>query len=333
MKWRLVLALVLVSFFPMIGNAVEVLKIATVAPDSSEWIQIARELLKYVETNSNNEVKVTLYTGGIMGDEPDVLRKIQLNQLQGGGFSGLGLGKVVPAVRALELPLLFNNYEEVDYVREKIRPILTKMFSEKGFELVFWAEQGFIYVFTDKKISNLNDFKGVKMWVWAPDNMAHAIFKELSDYLSPVPLGLPEVLTSLQTGIINAFYAPPVAAVSLQWTTKVKYMLNVPFDYGTGALLISKKAYDKLSPASKKALMDGVKIYEPKIISAIRKANQKAIELFPQYGVQLLNVPPEGLEEVRAKVRNVYTKMIGELYTKEFLDLVLKTLEEYRKTH
>jgi len=333
MKPRVFLMVFLFTFFANTGNAGEVLKIATVAPDSSEWIQIARELLKYIEKNSNNEVKVTLYTGGIMGDEPDMLRKIQLGQLQGGGFSGLGLGKVVPAVRALELPLLFRNYEEVDYVCEKMRPILSKMFAEKGFELTFWAEQGFIYVFTDKKISNLNDFKGVKMWVWAPDNLAHAIFKELSDYLSPVPLGLPEVLTSLQTGIINAFYAPPIAAVSLQWATKVKYMLNVPFDYGTGALLISKKVYDRLSPASKKAFEEGVKIYEPQIISAIRKANQKAIELFPQYGVQLLDVPPEGLEEVRAKVRNVYTKMIGELYPKEILDFVLNTLEEYRRTH
>ncbi len=327
---------VIVSFLLFLtnsGGAVETLKIATVAPDSSEWIQIARELLKYTETKSGGETKVSLYTGGIMGDEPDMLRKIQLGQLHGGGFSGLGLGKVVPAIRLLELPLLFRNYEEVDYVCEKMRPILSKMFQEKGFELVFWAEQGFIYVFTDKKISNLNDFKGVKMWVWAPDNLAHAIFKELSDYLSPVPLGLPEVLTSLQTGIINAFYAPPVAAVSLQWSTKVKYMLNVPFDYGTGALLISKKSYDKLSQNSKNVLKEGVKIYEPKIIQAIRKANQKAIELFPEYGVKLLDVPPEGLEEVRAKVSNVYTKMVGELYSKELLDFVLKTLEEYRKTH
>lgn len=331
MRKAVVLILLLLLVEKVAGE--QVLKIATVAPDSSEWIQIARELMKYVEERSNRETKISLYTGGIMGDEPDMLRKMQLGQLHGGGFSGLGLGKVVPAVRLLELPLLFKTYGEVDYVCEKMRPILSKMFREKGFELVFWAEQGFIYVFTDKKISNLNDFKGVKMWVWAPDNLAHAIFKELSDYLSPIPLGLPEVLTSLQTGIINAFYAPPVAAVSLQWYTKVKYMLNVPFDYGVGALLISKKAYDGLSPQAKKALEEGVKIYEPKIITAIRKANQKSIEVFPQHGVQILDVPAEGLEEVRARVSQVYYRMVGELYSKELLDFVLKTLEEYRKTH
>lgn len=333
MKMKGFVLSLLVFFLPNINEASEVIKIATVVPDSSEWIQVARELLKYVETNSNNEVKFSLYTGGIMGDEPDMLRKIQLGQLHGGGLSGLGLGKVVSAVRVLELPLLFKNYDEVDYVRERMKPILSKMFVEKGFELVFWAEQGFVYIFTDKKISNLNDFKGVKMWVWAPDNLAHAIFKELSDYLSPVPLGLPEVLTSLQTGIINAFYAPPVAAVSLQWYTKVKYMLNVPFDYGTGALLMSKKSYDKLSQNAKKALEEGVKIYEPKIIEVIRKANQKTIDLFPQYGVKILDIPSEVVKEVRAKVSNVYEKMVGELYSKEILDFVLKTLEEYRRTH
>lgn len=305
------------------------LKFATVAPEASEWVIIAKKMLKKIEEMGKG-TKVLLYTGGVMGDEPDMLRKMALGQLSGAGFSGLGLGKIVPAIRLLELPLVFRNYSEVDYTVKKMRPVFEKMFERKGYVFLLWAEQGFIYVFTNKRIEGLEDFRGVKMWVWSADVLANEIFHVLSDYLSPVPLGVPEVLTSLQTGIINAFYAPPIAALSLQWFSRVKYMLKVPFTYGIGGMVIKKKDYDVLLPEEKKQLRELVKIYEPKIIKSAREANDKAINGFSEYGIQVVDIPAKGLEEVRAKMSEVYKNLTGKMYSKELYDMFMNTINEYR---
>lgn len=324
-KISLILSL---SLFVISAHA-KTLKIATIAPEASEWVSIAKEMLKKIE-DAGKGTKIILYTGGVMGDEPDMLRKIGLGQLSGAGFSGLGLGKIVPAVRILELPLIFKNYDEVDYAVKKMRPIFEKMFEEKGYKLVLWAEQGFIYVFTNKKIEKLEDFRGVKMWVWSQDPLASEIFKVLSDYLSPVPLGVPELLTSLQTGIVNAFYAPPLAALSLQWFSRVKYMLNVPFTYGIGGVVFKKSEYDSLTVEEKERLTELVKVYEPKIIESARKANESAIKGFSDYGLQVVDVPQKGLDEVREKMGEVYRNLMGNLYSKELYDTLMNVINEYR---
>jgi len=260
-----------------------------------------------------------------------MLRKIKLGQLKGAGLSGLGLGKIIPEVRVMELPLLLQSYSEADYLVKVMTPGFEKLFEERGYKLLGWAEQGFIYVFTNKEIKKLEDFRGIKMWVWSVDPLADAIFKELSDYVTPIPLGVPEVMTGLQAGLVNAFYNSPIGAVALQWYTKIKYLINVPFTYGTGAIILDKKVYDKIPDDVKKIIKEASDIYFAKIKETGRKEGEESLKGLKEYGVKFIDVPESGLTEIKTKMENVYKKMTGTLYPREILETAINTVKKYRE--
>lgn len=241
----------------------------------------------------------------------------------------MGLGKLVPEVRVLELPLLFKNYDEVDYVREKLSGTFKKLFEDKGFVLLGWGEQGFINVFTNKPVRSFNDLSGIKIWVWAGDNFARTIFDTL-DIMTPIPIGVTEVLTALQTGMINAFYNTPLGAVALQWHSYVKYVVNVPFTYGTGAIVAEKKFFDTLPSDIKDVLLEGGKTVFPKLLTSARRDNAQFLESFPHQGITLVD-PDKGMEdELRAKMELAYKKLTGEFYPDWLLSGVRRALTEYR---
>jgi TRAP-type C4-dicarboxylate transport system substrate-binding protein len=195
------------------------IRFATVAPEGSTWMKVMREYANAVEDATNNEIEFKIYPGQVAGDEKDVLRKIRIGQLDSGGFTGVGLGEILPEVRIMDSPFLFRSYEEVDFVAEHFYNYFSKKFEEKGFILLGWAEVGFVYVFTNKPINALEDMNGVKMWMWEGDPIAEATFRAFN--ISPIPLSITDVLTSLQTNLINGVYISPYACTVVQWHTKV----------------------------------------------------------------------------------------------------------------
>jgi len=307
-----------------------VVKIATIAPEGSTWMDIIDEYESYVKERTGGKVKFIVYAGGVLGDEPEMVRKIKLGQIHGGGFSGMGLGKIVPEVRVLEVPMMFRNYEEVDYILHKLDGTLRKLFDDRGFVLLGWAEQGFLYLFTNKPVHKFEDLAGVKVWVWAGDNFARIIFDSIG-YLTPIPIAVPEVLQSLQTGLINAFYNSPLGAVALQWYPHVKYMISIPITYATGAVVIEKKIFVTFPPDLKKALIDGGKIFFPKLISSVRKDNAQFLKSFPKQGIEFIDPDPGLEQELREKFEIAHQRLIGEFYPEWLLTGVKRSLYELRE--
>jgi len=230
------------------------IKFASLAPEGSSWMIVMRELDKEVRAATNGEVGFKIYPGGVQGDEPDVLRKIRFGQLHAAGFTGNGLGEILPSVRILELPFFYKNHNEIDAVVDTLTPYFEDHFRDKGFILLGWTEVGYIYFMSTVPIHNLHDLQNVKVWVWQGDPLPTALFDALN--ISPVPLSVPEVLTGLQTGMIDAVYSSPMAAVSLQWFTRVQYMNTSPLTNSMGAVLMAKKEFDKIPPEYQKILLD-----------------------------------------------------------------------------
>ena len=303
------------------------LKIATLAPDGTTWMNVMKELAKDVSSKTGGEVKLHFYSGGVMGDEGDVIRKMRFGQLHGGGFTGRGLGEIVPEERVIELPFLFANYNEVDCVQKKLHSRLSKAFEKKGFILLGWAETGFVYVFSNKPIRKSSDLKGIKMWMWEGDPLAKELFK--ANGIVPVPLDLPNVLTSMQTGLIDAVYSTPYAMVALQWHTRVKYMLKTKLTFASGAILISKKQYEKLSADDQKKLKTAAATYTKKLNRLTRKENDQAIGVLRKKGIQMIDLKQDG-QTVERKSTAIYEKLIGRLYSRETLNLTLEFRNQCR---
>lgn len=324
----MVLGFIVVCGFSPAAEAVTTIKFATLAPEGTSWMKAMRKLDQVLREKTGGEVKFRFYAGGVMGDEKDVLRKMKFGQIHAGGFTGLGLGQIASEMRVLEIPGSIRNYEEADAVLKKVGPDLAAALDKKGYTLLGWAEVGFAYLFTNKKVSDISDLSGVKMWMWEGDPLAKATFKGLK--ISPVPMALPDVLTSLQTGLVDAIYGSPLAVTALQWHSKVKYMINARMAYVSGAVVVKNKILDKLSPAHRKILLDESRAAMADITASSRVENEQAIEAMKKTGVIVLPSNARDLEILSKAGMVVRDALSGKLFPRSLADKVSAAVKQVR---
>ncbi len=260
-----------------------VLKFATLAPVGSTWMNIIAEWAGKVDKESQGRLKFKLYPGGVSGDEPDMLRKIRFGELNGAAMTGHGIGYIYSPARVLEMPFLFRTYGEVDYVRAKMMPEIRAGFRKNNYELLGWMEVGFVRFFSRTPIRSIDDLKKRRIWLWEGDPLGMAVFSA-SD-ISPVPLPITEVFTSLSTGLIDTVVAPPLGAIALQWFTKTPYMTEIPMADGIGGLVVSSKFFDKLPKDLQALLLRTGHEASEKLLTETRKDNEKSLAVLKQNGV------------------------------------------------
>jgi TRAP-type C4-dicarboxylate transport system substrate-binding protein len=307
------------------------LRIATLAPSGSPWMEVLDKAAAEIKTKTSGRVTMKYFEGGQQGDERDFVRKIKLGQLDGAAVTAIGLAMIDESIRVLELPMMFDSAEELDYVADKMWPYFQKKFEKKGFRLNDRGEVGWIYFLSKNKVESLNDLKGQKLWMWGDDQLVGAMFKKLG--LNGVPLGVPEVDAGLTSGKINAAYGSPVAAVALQWYTKVKYMTSMPMSFAIGATVISTDALKKISPEDQKTLEDIGKANAKKLRKVIRKANEDAKGTMTRKGITVVQTPVTMVDEFTKDSQEAWKELEGKIYSKEELDMVLKYRDEYRAKH
>ncbi len=314
---------------PLLAQNNVTIKFATLAPDGSTWMNVMKEFSESLKEKSAETIKFKIYPGGIQGDEKDVLRKIRINQLQSGGFTGVGLGTILPEVRILDTPFLYKNIAEVDFISAKFFDRFAKGFEEKGYILLGWAEVGWVYIYSNKEIQTREDMKGVKMWMWEGDPISRATFAAFD--VNPVPLSITDVLTSLQTNMIGGVYTSPLGAVVLQWFTKVNYVLDIPLANSNGAVLISKKMFNKLSSKQQSILKEEGKKYFGELTRLSRVDNEKSKKTMFDYGMQKTTISdPVLLKEFEERGAKARKSLVGELYDQQLLDDVENSLKEFR---
>ena len=276
-----------------------VLKFATLMPTGTAWTKILDDWVREVEVKSNGRIKFRMYSGGVMGDEPDVLRKIRKGQLHGGLFTGYGIGRIYSPARVLEMPFLFKNVNESDYVREQIMPELEIGFRENGFELLGWPEVGFIHFFSTKPITSIADIKNLRIWLWQGDPLGEAFFKAAR--VNPIPLSIMDVYTQLSAkhGSIDTVYTSTFGAIALQWYTKLKYATHIPLTNAIGGIVISNRFFNKLPPDLQQLLKTTGKIMSDKIRLNAREENRKSIGILEKNGIKfMLNWDEVDMDEI-----------------------------------
>jgi len=325
---NVILALLLFSAVSLSQNVT--IKFATIAPDGSTWMNVMKEFSQDVLKATDGKVKFKIYAGGVQGDEKDVLRKIRFKQLHSAGFTGVGLGEILPEVRIFDSPFLFHNHDEIDYVSNKFFDSFAEKFEKKGYILLGWAEIGFVYIYTNTPVKNTEDFKGVKMWMWEGDPLAEATFKAFG--INPIPLSITDVLTSLQTGLIDGVYTSPLACVGLQWFTKIKYVTDVALSNSNGAVLVSKNIFNKLNSDQQKIVKEKARHYFTKLVKLSREDNKKSTEEMLKNGVKKIEITDTSiLNEFEMIGKQARKSLVGKLYDQALLDQIEKAVEEFRK--
>jgi len=304
------------------------LRFATLAPAGSPWMEVLDKAAAEIKEKTAGRVTLKYFEGGSQGDERDFVRKINAGQLDGAAVTSIGLSLIEESIRVLELPMMFKTVEEVDYVADKMWPYFQAKFEKKGFKLNDRGDVGWIYFLSKQKVETLADLKGQKLWQWGDDAIVGAMFKKLA--LNGVPLGVPEVDSSLTSGRITAAYASPVAAVALQWYTKVKFMTSMPMSFAIGATVVSAAAVKKLSPADLKIVEEVTRSHSKKLRKAIRKTNEDARTTMTRKGLTVVQTPVGTVDEFAKQAAAVQQELAGKVYSKDELAMVLKHRDEFR---
>ena len=331
MKRILPALLCAVLIAPCLNAQQYLVKFATLAPEGSSPVKVMRDFDKAIREQSGGRVGFKIYAGGVAGDEKDVVRKIKLGQYNAAGFTGVGINEIAKKVRVLDAPFLFKNHDEVDYIIGKFDREFQQAIEEGGFVLLGWAEVGLVYIYSDKPVASADDLKKAKIWMWEGDPIAEAAFQAIG--VSPIPLSITDVSTSLQTGMINTVYTPPYELVALSWYTRVKYMLGEPLANSQGAVLISKKMFDAMPKDLQDILLTNGKKYFRQLTLDSREENRKAINTLKEKGISVVMPTKEvaaQFEETGKKARQL---LVGKLFSQEFLDQIESSLRTYRQEH
>ncbi|MBI4418297.1 MAG: TRAP transporter substrate-binding protein DctP [Ignavibacteriales bacterium] len=314
-----------------LGAQQHTIKFATVAPEGTSWMTVMREYEASIRKETGGRVAFRIYSGAVQGDERVVLRKIRAGQLHAGGFTGVAIGEIASKVRLLDSPFLFRSYEEVDYVYEKFDEEFRQAFLDGGYVLLGWAEVGFVYVFTNSPVARPEDLKSLKMWAWEGDPIAEALFREFG--IHPIPLAMPDVMTSLQTRLIDAFYAPPYAALMLQWYTRAKFLVDVRLSDAAGAVLIARRVFEELPKDVQFILLEQGKKHFRRLTQISREQNADAIHEMTKRGLTLIKPNQEDYRYYIDVSSTVRRNLAGKVYPEDFLRRVESALEEFRRNN
>ncbi|MDE1976578.1 MAG: TRAP transporter substrate-binding protein DctP [Elusimicrobia bacterium] len=305
------------------------IRFATLAPEGSTWMNIMTEFNAELKEKTGGQLEFKMYPGGVQGDDRDVVKKMQIGELQAAGLTGVGLGMIAPSVRILDSPWLFHNAHELEAIHEQFDPEFSRDFEKGGYVLLGWTDLGFVYVFSQNPIERPADFRAQKMWMWEGDPIAQAAYQALG--VDPVPLSVIDVMASLETGLINAVYGPPLGVVALQWFTQAKYIYSEPLAYSSGAVVMRKKTFDALPQAQQKALLSLGRKYFARLNGMTRRENGQALRSLESQGLKMSSKPSIADVALYDKLgHQARLSLIGKLYTADLLKRVESSLAKLR---
>ena len=306
-----------------------VLKIATIAPEGSQWMREMRSSAAAIKERTDGRVIVKYYGGGVMGNDKKVLRKIRIGQLQGGAFAASGLIERYPDIALYGLPLMFRSQAEVDYVRERFDPVLMDGLEQAGFISFGFAGGGFALLMSSEPASRLDDLRGQKIWVPEGDRMTILAVEAM--HLSPVVLPMSDVLMGLQTGLVDIVPTPPVGALLLQWYTKVNYVTDVPIAYSLGVMAVDKRAFGQMSEPDQQVFREVMTATYQTFEQTNRTDNEAAKSALQSNGLKFIRAEPEAAVEWRKQVMQTNIAFWGEgEFTPELLPQLLEALDRFR---
>ena len=307
------------------------IKIATLAPQNSEWAEKFQKGSIEIQERTENRVKLKFYWGGAQGNAKKILQKIKIRQLHGGTFSPTDFQELYPDLNIYGLPFLFKDFDEVDYVRDRVDNQLEQGFKNLGFNTYGFAGGGFAYILSNEPIREYEDLKNKKIWLPQGDLISYEAMRSLN--LLPVPLPMTDVLTGLQTGLIDIVAIPPVVALALQWHTKVSYITRVPVLYAMGFLAIDSKIINRINTDDRKVLNEVINRIYSEVDSNSQQDSENAYEALSKIGIQEIQFDGDEYQKLTDLLEEPTKKMANDgFYSLELFNEIKMYIDDFRKS-
>jgi len=309
-----------------------VIKLATLVPSGSLWDKELKQMAAEVQRRTDNRVSVRIYPGGIAGDDPDMVRKMRLGQLQAATLSVEGLTALDKGFAVFSVPRFFASFDELYRVVHALQPVLADRLDKQGFVLLGWGYGGQVYWFTKQPVYTPDDMKKLKLFTWAGDNTKTEWWKR--NGFHPVPLASTDIMTGLQTGMIEALPAPPLIAVALQWYRQAPNMFDLPQGQLVGATVISKQAWQQLTPADQAAVRALAGEMQQRLEQAVPTQDRQAVEEMQRRGLTVTKPKDAAQTKQWDDVAQQFANSMREqMVPADIFDLAKKTRDELRAGH
>jgi TRAP-type C4-dicarboxylate transport system substrate-binding protein len=308
------------------------LKFATLLPDGTSYMTAMRKGGKEIEKLTEGRVKLKFYPGGVMGNDESVMRKIRIGQLAGGAVTGIALVNYSKDAQLYGVPFLFNNVDEINYVRSKIDDEIFAELESNGMIVLGMAGGGFSYLMASSPITETTSLKNHKVWIPEGDELSSKALQLID--VSPVSLPISDVYTGLQTGLIDVIGSSAAGVIALQWHTKITHVTDVPINYLTGWLVVGQKAMRKVLPADQVIVRQVLGEKFADLDVAAWGDEDKARAALISSGIKIVKPEPE--EEARWRsLGQQATDAVkgGKMFSDARLAKVKKLLADYRATN
>lgn len=329
-RWILasVMLVAVVGLTPEAAAQKATIKIATLVPQGSAWFVTVQEMAQQWQEATGGQLTVRLYPGGVAGDDSDVVRKMRLGTLDGGLLTAAGLADVDRSVFALAIPMAYRTYDEFDAVLDQLAPQIEKVYADKGFVVLAWADAGWLHFFTKSPVRTPEDMRSHKLFVWAGDNPAIELWK--ASGFNPIPLPATEIATALQTGLVTALPTSAQAAVVMQWFNAAPYMTDVNWAVLSGALVVSKAAWEKIPLAARPAVQQAARAAALKLRSQTREGAVRDLEAMTRRGLTVVQVDAAAERAWREAAEAAYPAARGPFVPAAAFDEAIRIRDAYR---
>jgi TRAP-type C4-dicarboxylate transport system substrate-binding protein len=303
-----------------------IVKMATLAPEGTEWHGLLVDLGQQWTKATDGEVRLRIYPGGVVGDEADMIRKMRIGQIHGAAITNEGITEINPYFTAFYMPMLYQSYDEVDFVRAKLNDDLISVTEENGFKILTMVDVGWAYWFSTKPVYIPDDLKKTKIFIWAGDYKSTALYEKHG--YQPVPLAMTDVLSGLQTGLINSIGFNPMYALSQQLFGIADNMLNMKWGNLTAAVIIDNRTWNRIKPKHQKAMLEIAQKIGEGFQEKNRHETDKAVEVMKEYGLTVNTPSPEQVVEWKSLIEKMYPDIRGSLIDAPVFDKLMQIKKE-----
>jgi TRAP-type C4-dicarboxylate transport system substrate-binding protein len=326
---RLFLICAIFMFAISTGISALTIKMGTLVPNGSPWEKNLKKLAADWARISNGRVQLKIFAGGRAGDEPDMLRKMRFNQLQAAGLSVSGLSQIFGGVLAPAIPLLVENFEELDYVLKKMRPTFEKEFEKKGFKILFWSKAGWARFFSRDPIVTPQDLKNQKLWIMEGNDEEANTWKRLG--YKTARFATMDMMVQLQTGGVDVFVSNPLIAASNQWFGVANNMSDLNWAPLYGAFIITTRTWNRIPEELHSALIEAGEQCGFQMDQETINADDEAVDIMLKYGLVINKTTEDSRKEWELFVDKASRLLIGQKFEFELYYEAKKHVDDFRR--
>lgn len=306
------------------------LRIATLLPDGTAEVRALRQASEQLSAATDGRVSLRLFPGGVMGDDQAVERRIRAGQVHGALVQSGALSANFKDIQILNAPFIIDDYAEIDHLRSVFEQDMEQGLRNQGIHSFGFIDGGFAYVMSREPARSVEDLRRSRVWLPANDNFSIQVARAFG--VSPTTLNISEVLTSLQTGVVDTIMAPATAALTLQWFSRVDYITDMPLIYTFATLYVHERYMSQLSADDRAAVDRILRQTTEQMDENARRNNRAAFDALLNQGLEKVELTTEERDAVRDKAEEAHRVLIREgEFSAEWHARLMEALEDFRQ--